>query len=441
MRCSARRAASARSDVRVVEHEDERLARGAIRRAISCTRSRAAPGPRRSARRASARRTGAGRTPPTGRAASSCRSRRARAARRRTRRRWRRARRRAAAARRRRARARVARPRDRAARGERGGRRSSRRTTLPLRGHPGQGRAPPSPTGGCHRTGRGAHPAGRSGLRPLGFLLGEVDQRRLDAAAEVLGAGQPELEEDRVDVLLDRALGQEELLGDRLVGLALRDLGEDLALARREVAPAARSLARVRAAMSASTTFESTTDPPEATARSAATSCARSETRSFRRYARPSEPCSSSASAYCGVAYWLTTTTPMSGWVSRSRLAIAIPSASSRRRHPDVGEHRVRRLRVDRREELVAVLAERHDLELGRAAEQVAERLAHEVGVVGDHDPQGRRPSPSGAVITSGASRPWIVMRQILAESRPDAIDLIRSGRCGARARVPTVAR
>ena len=83
-------------------------------------------------------------------------------------------------------------------------------------------------------------------------LVGEVDERGLHAPAEVLGARQPELQEDRVDVLLDGALGEEELLGDRLVRLALRDLGEDLELARRELRERRRARAACAAAMSAS---------------------------------------------------------------------------------------------------------------------------------------------------------------------------------------------
>ena len=39
---------------------------------------------------------------------------------------------------------------------------------------------------------------------------------------------QAELEEDRVEVLLDRALAEDERVGDRLVALALGDLAEYL---------------------------------------------------------------------------------------------------------------------------------------------------------------------------------------------------------------------
>ena len=49
----------------------------------------------------------------------------------------------------------------------------------------------------------------------------QVDQHRGDAAVEVLLLRQPELGEDRVGVLLDRALGQHQRRGDRRVALAL----------------------------------------------------------------------------------------------------------------------------------------------------------------------------------------------------------------------------
>src|SRR6478609_10075335 len=65
-------------------------------------------------------------------------------------------------------------------------------------------------------------------------VLVEEHERSLHALADVLRAGEAELGEDRVDVLLDGALGQHERLGDRRVALALRHLGEHLALTRRD---------------------------------------------------------------------------------------------------------------------------------------------------------------------------------------------------------------
>ena len=61
----------------------------------------------------------------------------------------------------------------------------------------------------------------------------QEEQSGLDPLTDVLGAGEAELGEDRVDVLLDRALGQHQRLGDGGVALALRDLAEHLELARR----------------------------------------------------------------------------------------------------------------------------------------------------------------------------------------------------------------
>ena len=66
-------------------------------------------------------------------------------------------------------------------------------------------------------------------------MVVQEHQRRRDAMADVLGAGEPELAEDRVDVLLDGALGEHERLRDRRIALALRNLGEDLALTWREL--------------------------------------------------------------------------------------------------------------------------------------------------------------------------------------------------------------
>jgi hypothetical protein len=83
-------------------------------------------------------------------------------------------------------------------------------------------------------------------------------------------------------VLLDGALGEDEGVGDRGVALALGDLGEDLVLAAGEVGQGERST-RSLAATSGSTIFESSTEPPAATASIAATSWARSWTRSLSR--------------------------------------------------------------------------------------------------------------------------------------------------------------
>src|SRR6187200_2204596 len=60
-------------------------------------------------------------------------------------------------------------------------------------------------------TGRDVRPPGSAdGAR---VLLGEEHQGGLDAAADVRAFGEAQLPEDRVDVLLDRALGQEQHVG------------------------------------------------------------------------------------------------------------------------------------------------------------------------------------------------------------------------------------
>src|SRR3954447_7426616 len=73
--------------------------------------------------------------------------------------------------------------------------------------------------------GWGVHPRSGAGV------LGEVDQRRLHAAADVDGVAEAELEEDCVDVLLDGAFGEHQLVGDRLVAVPAGDEREDLQLA------------------------------------------------------------------------------------------------------------------------------------------------------------------------------------------------------------------
>src|SRR5438045_15723 len=65
--------------------------------------------------------------------------------------------------------------------------------------------------------------------------LGEIQQRRGDAPADVGVVDQVELREDRIDVLLDRPLREEELLGDRRIRPALGDPCQHLALACRQL--------------------------------------------------------------------------------------------------------------------------------------------------------------------------------------------------------------
>src|SRR6476661_2935562 len=75
-----------------------------------------------------------------------------------------------------------------------------------------------------------------AGCRPTLPLISQVEQCCLDAAAHILALAQAELEEDRVDVALDRALRDDKLVGDRRVTPALGDHREDLQLALGEFA-------------------------------------------------------------------------------------------------------------------------------------------------------------------------------------------------------------
>src|SRR3954462_14930651 len=63
------------------------------------------------------------------------------------------------------------------------------------------------------------------------LVIGQEQQSCLDAAADVVDLTQVELQEDRVDVLLDGALGEEQRVRDGRVALSLSDLGKDLELA------------------------------------------------------------------------------------------------------------------------------------------------------------------------------------------------------------------
>ena len=67
--------------------------------------------------------------------------------------------------------------------------------------------------------------------------LGEVEDDRLDALVDGRLPREAELGEDRVDHFLDGSLGQDEARGDRRVVLPLGHLPENVALARRNLAP------------------------------------------------------------------------------------------------------------------------------------------------------------------------------------------------------------
>ena len=73
-------------------------------------------------------------------------------------------------------------------------------------------------------------------------------------------------------------------------------------------------------------------------------------------------------------------------------LGCADALVGARRRHPDVGEHDIRQLRLDGGEQRVEVAAGSNDLDVGARLEQAPRALAHEIVVFGEHDAE-RHPS------------------------------------------------
>ena len=141
----------------------------------------------------------------------------------------------------------------------------------------------------------------------------------------------------------------------------------------------------VRAAISASTTFASTTEPP------AATSTDRGD-----QVLAVAQAVLEQIRAPVGAAVQQREAVARIGVLAdhdhadlRMGLAQAVGEHDALgiagRRHPDVGDHDVGQLGLDRLGELAAVLAGRDQLDPRIGVEQVLERLAHEVVVVG-HD-------------------------------------------------------
>src|SRR5580765_310667 len=80
----------------------------------------------------------------------------------------------------------------------------------------------------------GAPPPSSERDDALQRLPGQVGERRLDAAADLVRVAELELAEDRVDVPFDAALRDREVVGDRAVAPTLGDERQDLSLARRQ---------------------------------------------------------------------------------------------------------------------------------------------------------------------------------------------------------------
>src|SRR5580704_11503780 len=74
------------------------------------------------------------------------------------------------------------------------------------------------------------------------LVLAEIEQDRLDPAVHVALLAQAKFREDRVGVLLDRALGDEQRRGDRRVALALRHFRQDLKFPRSQQSQTLRAI-------------------------------------------------------------------------------------------------------------------------------------------------------------------------------------------------------
>ena len=155
-------------------------------------------------------------------------------------------------------------------------------------------------------------------------LLRKGHKHRRDPPVYVRLPGKTELLKDRVDVLLDRLLSDDERRRYRCVVLPPGHFGEGLELARCE-----RFEGSVLTAGGDERIDDLRVD--------GGTACGDLADRGhelvqvihpfLEQVGERSEPCSSRATAYSGSENWLSTTTPVSGCVSRSRSAAWIPSS------------------------------------------------------------------------------------------------------------------
>ena len=199
-------------------------------------------------------------------------------------------------------------------------------------------------------------------MAPL--ALGEVDERRLDARADLVRSGQAELEEDHVDALLDAALAESELVRDRLIAAALGDLAERLQLAVGELSQRGR--------FGSDACSDQLLDDLRIHDRVALGDRVERGDELLAIVEALLQEVGPSVAAgleqrlpVARTAYWLTTTTPMSGCVTRSQFASVIPSSS-----PDGGMRMSVRTTSGRRASIAArseatVLAHREELDPG----------------------------------------------------------------------------
>ena len=133
------------------------------------------------------------------------------------------------------------------------------------------------------------------------------------------------------------------------------------------------------------------TEPPAATSRIAWRSWSTSETRSFSRYARPSEPCFEQRQRVRRFDVLAEHDDADVGMAGAELVRGAHALVGPGRRHPDVGEHDVGRVGGDGREQRVEVLARADDLDVVLRREQPGDALAHEVVVLGHQHPDRHR--------------------------------------------------
>ena len=121
------------------------------------------------------------------------------------------------------------------------------------------------------------------------------------------------------------------------------------------------------------------------------------------------------------------TTTPSSGWVSRSVSGGLDALVGAGRRHPDVGEHDVGLVLVDGGEQPGQVVDGRDHVDVVLVLEHAQDALAHDQHVLGDHHPQRHRRANPIRRPPLGSSKVHFVARALNSSSR-SMIAKARSG-------------
>jgi hypothetical protein len=220
--------------------------------------------------------------------------------------------------------------------------------------------------------------------------LREVQNDRLDALVDRRLPGQPELEEDGMDHLLDGLLGQDEGVRDRGVVLPLCHLSEHVSLTRRQLLErrvlAPRILCDERLDDLRVEDRAADRDGPDRADElveivhallqeiRAALASPFEESEKIARVRVLAEH----DHAHLGMR------------LTQSRCGLD-PLVVVPRRHPDVRDDDVGPLRVDRCEERGEVAAHGRDLEAVLTLEQTAEALTDQVLVLGKHDADRHR--------------------------------------------------